>query len=84
MPWVAAQVPSSPPDPALLHTPKVRMPDDRVRDDLNRAVNLRSDATATLGGVGMRCRAASNATVSILADGRPGFGDASPTASLAQ
>ena len=36
---------ASRPDPALLQAPQVRMPDDRARDDLNGAVNLRSDAT---------------------------------------
>ena len=39
---------------------------------------------STFGVSAMRCRAASNSTVLILAGGRAGLGDALPAASLAQ
>jgi len=59
-------------------TPARSSPEDAT------ATLMLAGSTSTSGGVGMRCRAASNPTVSILAGGRPGLGDALPAASLAQ
>ena len=55
-----------------------------ARSSPEDATLMLAGSTSTLTGGGMRCRAASNSTVSILACGRPGLGDALPAASLAQ